>query len=48
MEVWFSVVLYGFSCVFRNKGKVSVSGGKYKSKAEELKGVQKKVSVALR
>ena len=47
-EVGFLVVLYGFSRVFRKKGKVAVNGEKQRSKAEELKGVRKKVSATLR
>ena len=39
MEVGFAVVLYGFSHVFRKKGKAAVNGEKHRSKAEELKGV---------
>ena len=47
-EVGFLVVLYGFSCVFRKKGKADVNGEKKRSKAEEIKGVRKKVSTSLR
>ena len=46
-EVGLSVVLYGFSRIFRKKGKAGVNREK-QSKAEELKGVRNKVSAALR
>ena len=39
VEVGFSVVLYGFSRVFRKKGKAAMNGEKLRSKAEELKGI---------
>ena len=42
------MVLYGFSRVFRKKGKAVVNGEKHRSKVEELKGVRKKVSAVLR
>ena len=42
------MVLYGFSHVFRKKGKVAMNGEKQRSKAKEIKGVRKKVSAALR
>ena len=48
MEVGFLVVLYGFSRVFHKKGKVAINGEKQRSKVEEVKGVRKKVSAALR
>ena len=42
------MVLNGFSCVFHKKGKATMNRVKQRSKVEELKGVQKKVSVLLR
>ena len=47
-EVGFLTVLYGFSRIFCKKGKVVVNGEKQRSKVEELKGVQNKVSAVLR
>ena len=48
MEAWFLVVWNGFSRVFHKKGKAAVNEEKQRSKAEELKGVRKKVSAVLR